>query len=105
MTRRSNPQNRFFYGVMLPKLQAFLCRHFDNPHITPEAAKEWAKLQVGFVRWLSGFQLVTRSMAELDVPQQEQFNDALRARLAPWGCELPYPNEVPISAYFAVGGE
>ena len=94
--RRSNRQNRYYNGVILPKIHDMM--RDAGVTISRKACHEWLKKRVGNL--VVNFELpdgtieeVTRSSAELSTQEWEDFMLACRVWAAEWGLDIPPPNE------------
>jgi hypothetical protein len=94
--RRSNPQNRYYWGVVVPLvLQMFVEAGNDT---TAEEVHEYMKEHVGGLsRVLIGpdgkRRPVVRSSTTLDTSEWEDFMEKVRAWAAALGCQIPLPHE------------
>lgn len=98
--KRSDPQNRYYWGVVIP---AVLAMFLEAGNDTDESeVHEYLKEHVGGLsRILIGpdgkRRPVVRSSTTLDTAEWEDFMEKVRAWAAALGCQIPLPNESVIA--------
>ena len=94
--QRSNPQNAFYYGVVIPCVQQMFSNAGTEADM--QTTHEYLKRYVGNLTKLINTpdgkqQVVTRSSTELNTIDWEVFVEQIRAWAATFGVEIPFPNE------------
>lgn len=95
--KRSNPQNSFYYGVVIPEIQKMFAD--SGTDIDMQTTHEYLKRYVGNLTKVletpdGRKEIVTRSSTELNTIDWEIFIEKIRAWAAPFGVLVPFPNEV-----------
>jgi Arc/MetJ-type ribon-helix-helix transcriptional regulator len=96
--RRSDRQNAYMWGVVIPYIHRMFVEAGNDA--TPEDVHDFLKQYVGgniFVRILiepgGGRRAVVRSSTTLTTEEWESYMEAIRAWAAERGCQIPLPNE------------
>jgi len=94
--RRSNRQNRYYYGVILPRIHQMMVEAGNTVGL--EECHEFLKKDVGKLVVIltlpdGGESAVVRSSADLTTAEWEDFMMACRVWAAEWGLDIPPPNE------------
>ncbi len=95
--QRSNPQNRYYYGVVLPIVVTFF-KSYGND-VSPEEVHEYLKREVGglvkdIVLPDGSEYRVTQSSTEADKLAWEDWMTAIRTWASKYQVFIPLPNEV-----------
>ena len=95
--RRSIPQNRYYWGVIIPSIHALMVETWGNDMHKMEV-HEYLKRYVGKVTKPiklagGGYDIVTNSSRELTTQEFEVYNEKCRAWGAQHGVAIPLPKE------------
>lgn len=94
--QRSSPQNRYYFGVIVPHVQQMFVDAGNN--VGREETHEYLKQHIGKLTMVietpDGLKrTVTRSSTELSTKDAEEYFEKIRAWAAEFGCQIPLPNE------------
>jgi hypothetical protein len=81
---RTNQQNRYLHGVVIP----ILAEHLGYDHIEMKDALKWRFLQTHQDKLPT-----VRSTAELSTAEMTEFIEQIRRLAAELGCDIPSPGE------------
>jgi hypothetical protein len=100
--KRSNPQNRYYFGCVIPLVTKFF-RDAGNM-VDGDDVHNYLKLRVGklaqiFVTPDGEVIKSLGSTAKLSTIEFEVYMTNIRAWAAEYGLQIPEPNEIPIDAY------
>ena len=82
---RTNQQNRYLHGVVIPTL----AEHLGYDQVEMKQALKWRFLQVHHDKLPT-----VRYTAELDTAEMTEFIEQIRRLAAELGCDIPSPGEV-----------
>lgn len=89
--KRSDPQNRYFHGVLVPMVAEFLSAGRDMP-ISDDQAKYLIKASfIGVEETKLG--QVPKHSSDQNTAEMSSLIDRVRAHFAAEGCYIPAPNE------------
>ena len=95
--RRSQRQNRYLWGVVVPKVKEELQKHVEDSTIEPEDAyffiKRYALNLIDFCDTPLGRITITTQMRNMNTENFEENMEKIRAFFAERGIEIPLPNE------------
>lgn len=95
--QRSGNENRYYWGVVLPLIHSMIQEAGNT--VTREDVHEYLKLYVGrLVKDIHDpdgeAKPVTRSSSDLTTKEWEDWMTNIRAWAAPFGVQVPFPNEL-----------
>jgi hypothetical protein len=96
--KRTTPQNRYYWGCMLPILKAAIYETWGEVK-SIEEIHNWAKVQFNYVEKIneSTGEIIklAKSTTENNTTEQEIYHEEIRRFAKEWfGVEIPLPNEV-----------
>lgn len=94
--QRSNPQNRYYWGVVIKHVMQMFIDAGNN--VSKDEVHEYLKAHIGKLTMVietpDGMKrTITQSSRELDTKDAEIYFEKIRAWAAGFGCEIPLPNE------------
>lgn len=94
--QRSNKQNRFYRGYVVPPIVELFRDHGDI--VDEDTVHDYLMKEVGgygFTSRLTGQQL-RKSSRDIETDEWEQYMENIRAWAAKYDCQIPFPNEVQL---------